>query len=179
MAAFAPDNTKTLFKRLMGTNTPIRIPALNLALTPEECSAEIRKVLYGYVPEGIRNDPETGTVITVPAAFNQMQHDATLSVAQMAGIGKVALMQKSVAAVMTIMRTRPTDGNFLIYDLGRVTFDVALAQSNAGRVSLLDRGGIAMCGGRDRDRRLADEIAIPRLLEHFDLPDNFATDARP
>jgi hypothetical protein len=26
---------------------------------------------------------------------------------------------------------------------------------------------------------LADEIAIPWLMEHFDLPDNFALDARP
>jgi len=178
MAAFAPDHTATPFKRLIGTNTPIRIPALNLALTPEECNAEILKVLYGYLPEGIRNDPETGT-ITVPAAFNQTERDATLSAAQMAGIGKLALMQKPVAAVMTIMRTRPTDGNFLIYDLGGGTFDIALAQSNAGCVSLFNPCGIAMCGGRDRDRRLADEIATPRLLEHFDLLDNFATDARP
>jgi hypothetical protein len=44
------------------------------------------------------------------------------------------------------------------------TFDIALAQSTAGRVNLLDHGGIAMCGGCHWDRRLADEIAIPWLL---------------
>lgn len=173
MAAREPENTATLFKRFMGTSTPIKIPALNLTLTPEECSAEILKVLFGYLPEEIRNDPETGTVITVPAAFNQMQRDATLEAAKMSDIGKVALMQEPVAAVMSVMRARKFDGTFLIYDLGGGTFDIALAQSIAGRVSILDHGGINMCGGRDFDRLLVDNLVIPWLLEHFDLPDNF------
>ena len=37
--------------------------------------------IFGYLPEEIRTDPTTGTVITVPAAFNQMQKDATMSAA--------------------------------------------------------------------------------------------------
>ncbi|MDI6791135.1 MAG: Hsp70 family protein [Thermodesulfobacteriota bacterium] len=134
------------------------------------------KVLFGYLPEEIRNDPETGTVITVPAAFNQMQRDATLDAAKMADIGKVALMQEPVAAVMSVMRARKFDGTFLIYDLGGGTFDIALAQSIAGQVSLLDHGGINMCGGRDFDRLLVDNLVIPWLLDHFDLPDNFTID---
>ncbi len=176
MAAREPENTATLFKRFMGTSTPIKIPALNLTLTPEECSAEILKVLFGYLPEEIRNDPEIGTVITVPAAFNQMQRDATLDAAKMADIGKVALMQEPVAAVMSVMRARKFDGTFLIYDLGGGTFDIALAQSIAGRVSLLDHGGINMCGGRDFDRLLVDNLVSPWLLDHFDLPDNLTID---
>ncbi len=137
MAAREPENTAILFERFMGTSTSIKIPALNLILTPEECSAEILKVIFGYLPEEVRNDPETGTVITVPAAFNQMQRDATLESAKMADIGKVALMQEPVAAVMSAMRARKFDGTFLIYDLGGGTFDIALAQSIAGRVSLI------------------------------------------
>ena len=70
------------------------------AMTPEECSAEILKLCFGYLPEEIRNGGTTGTVITVPAAFNQMQKDATLAAAEMAGLGSVALMQEPVAAVM-------------------------------------------------------------------------------
>lgn len=171
-AARSPDNSATLFKRLMGTSTPIKIPAANLVLTPEECSAEVLRVLYGYLPEGIRNDPDTGTVITVPAAFNQMQKDATSSAAELAGVGKVALMQEPVAAVMSVMRERKTDGIFLVYDLGGGTLDIAVAQSTAGRVSLLGHGGIQMCGGRDFDRTLRDSVVIPWLLQNFDLPEN-------
>ena len=69
-AARSPDNAAKLFKRLMGTSTPINLSAVNLVMKPEECSAELLRVLFGYLPEEIRNDPDTGTVITVPAAFN-------------------------------------------------------------------------------------------------------------
>ncbi len=174
-AARSPDNAATLFKRLIGTNTPIKLSAVDLTLTPEECSADILRTLFGYLPEELRDDPHTGTVITVPAAFNQMQKEATLAAAAQAGIGKVALMQEPVAAVMSIMRQRKDDGIFLIYDLGGGTLDVAIAESIAGRVSLLAHGGIAMCGGRDFDRLLLADVVRPWLLEHFDLPADFIT----
>lgn len=170
----SPDNSAMLFKRLMGTSTPVRLSAVNLTKTPEECSAEVLKVLFGYMPEEIRNDHDTGTVITVPAAFNQMQKDATMQAASMAGIGKVALMQEPVAAVMSVMRARNTEGIFLIYDLGGGTLDIAIAESIGGRVNLLAHGGIAMCGGRDFDRVLVDNVVRPWMLENFDLPEDFS-----
>lgn len=144
MAVAAPDNVAVKFKKLMGTSTPIQIPAMGLAMSPEECSAEILRLLFNYLPEDIRNTLEIGTVITVPAAFNQMQKAATLAAAEMAGIGRVDLMQEPVAAVMSAMRARKVDGMFLIYDLGGGTFDIALAESVGGHVSLLSHGGIAM-----------------------------------
>jgi molecular chaperone DnaK len=174
MAPHSPDNSATLFKRLMGTSTPVNLPAVEISMTPEQCSAEILKVLFGYMPEEIRNDPDTGTVITVPAAFNQMQKDATMQAASMAGLGKVSLMQEPVAAVMSVMRARNTDGMFLVYDLGGGTLDIAIAESIGGRVNLLSHGGIAMCGGRDFDRTLVDNIVRPWLLENFNLPEDFS-----
>ena len=175
-APLYPDNTAVLFKRLMGTSTPVELSAVNIAKTPEECSAEVLKVLFGYLSEEIRNDSDTGTVITVPAAFNQMQKDATMQAATMAGLGNVALMQEPVAAVMSVMRARNADGMFLIYDLGGGTLDTAIAQSIGGRVNLLAHGGIAMCGGRDFDRVLMDNVVLPWLFEKFDLPENLSAD---
>jgi molecular chaperone DnaK len=171
----SPDNSASLFKRLMGTSTPIHLSAVNLTKTPEECSSEVLKVLFGYLPEEVRNADETGTVITVPAAFNQMQKDATMQAAELAGIGKVALMQEPVAAVMSVMRTRKSDGVFVIYDLGGGTLDVAIAESLGGRVNLLAHGGIAMCGGRDWDRVLVDNVIKPWLFDNFDLPNDFTS----
>lgn len=173
-AARNPDNAATLFKRLMGTSTPIKLPAINRTMTPEECSAEILRVLFGYLPEEDRNDGTAGTVITVPAAFNQMQKDATMSAAEAAGIGRVALMQEPVAAVMSVMRQRKSDGIFVVYDLGGGTLDIAVAESISGRVNLLAHGGIAMCGGRDFDRMLFDNVVKPWLLENFDLPEELS-----
>lgn len=174
MAPQSPDNSALLFKRLMGTSTPVKLAAVNLIMTPEECSAEILKVMFGYLPEEIRNDPDTGTVITVPAAFNQMQKDATMQAATMAGLGKVAIMQEPVAAVMSVMRACNADGMFLIYDLGGGTLDIAIAESLGGRVNLLAHGGIAMCGGRDFDRVLVDNVVRPWLLDNFALPEDFS-----
>ena len=171
-AARSPDNAATLFKRLMGTSTPVRLPAVDITMTPEECSGEMLRALFGYLPEEVRNNPETGTVITVPAAFNQMQKNATMEAADMAGIGRVALMQEPVAAVMSVMKARDADGIFVIYDLGGGTLDVAIAESLAGRINLLAHGGIARCGGRDFDRLVVDNVIKPWLIDEFDLPEN-------
>lgn len=174
-AAKNPDNAAVLFKRLMGTSTPVKLPAVNLTMTPEECSAEVLRSLFGYLPEEIRGDGDTGTVITVPAAFNQMQKDATMAAADAAGLGRVALMQEPVAAVMSVMRQRKNDGIFVVYDIGGGTLDVAIAESIGGRVNLLAHGGIAMCGGRDFDRILFDNVVKPWLLDNFDLPEDLAS----
>ena len=137
----SPDNCATLFKRFMGTTETIALPAVNRTLTPEECSAEILKTLFGYLPEEIRNSPDIGTVITVPAAFNQMQKNATMEAAKMADIGSVQLVQEPVAAVMSFMKTHKADGIFLIYDLGGGTLDITVAESIKKRVNLLANGG--------------------------------------
>ena len=171
----SPDNCATLFKRYMGKSTPIELSAVNLTLTPEECSAEILKTLFGYLPEEIRTSSDTSTVITVPAAFDQMQKNATMEAAKMAGIGKVELVQEPVAAVMSFMQARGTDGIFLIYDLGGGTLDISIAESIRKRVDILAHGGIKICGGRDFDRTLVDNLVYPWLHENFKLPDDFTT----
>jgi molecular chaperone DnaK len=176
MSLREPENSAVLFKRLMGTSTQIHFAASGVSNSPEECSAEILRALFGYLSADIRNDHDIGTVITVPAAFNQMQKSATMEASNMAGIGKVALMQEPVAAVMSVMRVRRNDGMFLVYDLGGGTLDIAVAESMGGRVNLLAHGGIAMCGGRDFDRAIFDNIVRPWLFSHFSLPEEFQTD---
>jgi len=177
-AAKNPDNAATKFKRMMGTSTPVKLSAVDIVMTPEECSAEILKLCFGYLPEEIRNSGETGTVITVPAAFNQMQKDATLAAAETAGLGSVALMQEPVAAVMSVMKQREGDGIFLVFDLGGGTLDIAIAESISGRVSLLAHGGVAMCGGTDFDRAILDNVVKPWIVSEFKLPDDFSANPK-
>ena len=168
-----PDRCATLFKRFMGTSTKIKIG--DESLTPEECSAEVLRELYRNLPEEIRSSDEVGTVITVPAAFNQMQNAATLEAAQKAGIGNVSLMQEPVAAIMSVMKDSNKDANFLIYDLGGGTLDIAIAESNSGKVNLLAHGGIAMCGGRDFDRVIMNNVVIPWMRDNYNLPEDLKT----
>ena len=44
-----PGNTAKLFKRLIGTKTSIKFDNLDITMSPEECSAEILKVLSNII----------------------------------------------------------------------------------------------------------------------------------
>ena len=167
-----PESCVKLFKRFMGTNTKFKLG--DEELTPEKCSAEILRELFKNLPEEIReNKDEVGTVITVPAAFNQMQNAATLEAAKLAGLGKIALMQEPVAAIMRVMKNNQSDGNFLVFDLGGGTLDVAIAERISGKVNFLANGGLTMCGGRDFDKILLNEFVIPWLKENYSLPEDW------
>ena len=173
-----PNNTAKLFKRLMGTNTKIHFDYNNLEMTPEECSTEILRTLFSYLPEDIRNDEKTATVITVPAAFNQMQKDATKQAAYNAGINKVALIQEPVAAIMSIAKLKKINGLFVVYDFGGGTFDVSIAERTGSNVNLLTNDGIAFCGGRDFDKMLFENVVVDWLHKNFTLPNDFRTNKK-
>lgn len=111
----------------------------------------------------------------VPAAFNQMQNAATLDAAKAAGLGKVALMQEPVAAIMSVMKDNQADGKFLVFDLGGGTLDVAIAERISGKVNFLANGGLTMCGGRDFDKVILNEFVVPWLEENYSLPDDWQT----
>ncbi|MBV8060623.1 MAG: Hsp70 family protein, partial [Alphaproteobacteria bacterium] len=138
-----------------------------------ECSAEIIRQLVDQVKTEMGIDQITGAVITIPASFNQMQSEATLRAAKLAGLERVDLLQEPIAAALTAMEGAKRSGQFLIYDLGGGTFDVALAQAVNGDVTIIAHQGINMLGGRDFDRMIVNEIVRPWLLSNFDLPDNF------
>ena len=170
-AVLSPQNTALGFKRLMGTSTPFEFSDSGQSLTPEECSAEILKQLLAqaYLESGERD--VSGAIITIPAAFNQMQSEATLRAAQVAGLERVGLLQEPVAAAMAAMMKREKkSGQFLVYDLGGGTFDLALVQALNGEISILDHEGINMLGGRDFDKAIVNAIVRPWLLANFDLP---------
>jgi molecular chaperone DnaK len=74
---------------------------------------------------------------------------------------------------MSVMKNKKEEGIFLIYDLGGGTFDVSIAENIKGKVNLLAHGGKEMCGGRDFDRILFNQIVVPWLREKYTLPDDF------
>lgn len=178
-ALLSPENVAQGFKRLMGTNSPITFAASGVTMSPEECSAEIIRTLLSQVKTESGDTQIEGAVVTIPAAFNQMQSEATLRAAEAAGIDRVGLLQEPIAAAMaSISQSRNKNGQFLVYDLGGGTFDVALVQSINGSVNIVAHEGINMLGGRDFDRAIVNSIVRPWLLSHFDLPENFQADSR-
>ena len=101
-----------------------------------------------------------------------------MEAARLAGFSNVALMQEPVAAIMSVMRVSKQQGIFLIYDLGGGTFDVSIAENIGRKVNLLTQGGKEMCGGRDWDRRIFNNIVVPWLRKNFKLPDDFLASSR-
>ena len=171
-AAMQAKNGARLFKRLMGTDTKLPIVGRQEDWTPEQCSAEILRTLYSYIPtehqEGVG-----GVVVTVPAAFDQAQKSATLEAAELAGIGSVTLLQEPVAAVMAATQNRSSPGHLVVYDLGGGTLDVAVAEWTKRGIILHAHGGISMCGGRDIDRALYKELVLPWIEKNFSMPDGW------
>ena len=177
-AILSPENVAQGFKRLMGTSSPISFAAATLEMAPEECSADIIRTLLGQAKTEAGNFGADGAVVTIPAAFNQMQSEATIRAAGAAGLERVGLLQEPIAAAMaSLAGSKSKNGQFLVYDLGGGTFDVALVQSDGGSVNVVAHEGINMLGGRDFDRMLVNEFVRPWLVENFSLPENFQTDS--
>lgn len=173
----SPENTAQGFKRLMGTNSTIDFAASGIKLSPVECSAEILRELRRQAVVESGRDEVLGTVITTPAAFNQMQSQATRAAAEAAGLERVALLQEPIAAAMAAMQTaKRKSGVFLVFDLGGGTFDLAMVRSTAGNVAIVGHAGVNMLGGRDFDRAILSEFVRPWLHDNFDLPGSFETE---
>ena len=169
----APENVAQGFKRLMGTNSRLELKLAGISISSEEASADVLRTLISQCRSAVGDALIEGAVVTIPAAFNQMQSEATIRAAHAAGLDRVGLIQEPVAAAMSALEgaTR-RDGRFLVYDLGGGTFDVALVESLGGTVTVLAHDGVNMMGGRDHDRVILDSIVRPWLTQHYKLPDN-------
>ena len=176
-AALNPDSVAREFKRLMGTSTPLRLAKDTVTLSPEEASAEILRNLLEQARTEAGEKSIEGTVITIPAAFNQMQTEATIAAADLAGILPVGLLHEPIAAAMASMASSSVrSGQFLVYDLGGGTFDVALVQASGGAVNIVAHEGVNMLGGKDFDEMLMREIISPWLESNFDLAPDYRLD---
>jgi len=179
LAMLAPENAVDGFKRLMGTDTPLRFGSTGESITPEQAASEILRSLVGYAMMEAGANAISGAVVTIPAAFNQMQSEATLSAARKAGLERVALIQEPVAAALAAMAgAQNRSGLFLVYDFGGGTFDTALVHAVDGEVTVLAHEGVNMLGGRDLDRGIVETLALPWLRSNFDLPADFAINPR-
>ena len=180
--AFSPENVAKRFKRMMGTNTLIKFSSAGREMSPEEASTEILKTLIAQARMTAGEFQIEGTIITIPAAFNQMQVEATMRAARDAGIDKIGLLQEPIAAAMATIADRRkknaalNDGQFLVYDLGGGTFDAAIVQSVGGTVNVIAHTGINMLGGADFDRTIVNTIVRTWLSENFDLPQDLQKD---
>lgn len=161
-----PKDVVGTFKRKMGTSESYKIASLNQSKTPIDLSAYVLKELKTFVQTG---DTLEAVVITIPASFDTIQSNATKSAGEQAGFKQVVLLQEPIAASLAyankVKEKELTDGQWLVYDLGGGTFDVALIKIQDGEMKVIDHEGNNFLGGADFDRMIVEELLIPKLVE--------------
>ncbi len=165
------ENVDSGFKRWMGQSDPRYFKAANKSLTAEGLSAEVLKSVLEDARQAT-NEAISAAVITVPAAFGQLQCEATARAASLAGLVESSLLQEPLAAAIAYgMKPDALDSRWLVYDLGGGTFDIAVVSTKQGQLSVLEHRGNNMLGGLDFDRLIVRKLLWPRLQESFNLPD--------
>ena len=167
-----PENVKSVFKRKMGTSESFPVKSLQQSKTPIELSSEVLKELKTFVNTGDNLD---AVVITIPASFDTIQSNATKEAGIQAGFKQVVLLQEPIAASLAYANMKKEremkEGQWLVYDLGGGTFDVALIKIKDGEMKVLDHEGDNFLGGADFDNLIIEKIIIPKLYENYKFSD--------
>jgi molecular chaperone DnaK len=163
-----PKSVVGVFKRKMGTAESFKIKSINESKTPIELSAQVLKELKTFVNTGDKLD---AVVITIPASFDTIQSNATKEAGIQAGFKQVVLLQEPIAASLAYANMKKEremkDGQWLVYDLGGGTFDVALIKIKEGEMKVLDHEGNNYLGGADFDNLIVEKLVIPKILEKY------------
>lgn len=162
-------NYKPEVKRLMGTSETFHFERADVEMNPEAISAEILKNLKEDILRKYPDFNTVGAVITVPAAFSVLQSEATKRAGNLAGFKHVVLLQEPIAAAIAYGFGKTDNENWLIYDLGGGTFDVALIASKDGALSVLGHNGDNFLGGKNIDLEIVDKVIVPKILEKFSI----------
>jgi len=170
---YDPNNVQTQFKRLMGTGEKLKFDNVDKEFSPEELSSEILKSLKSDVKRLDLEDEELkAAVITVPASFNFKQCNSTKKAAELAGIKDVLLLQEPIAASLAYgVRPKNKEQNWIVFDMGGGTLDIALVSNKHNRIETLNHIGDNFLGGKDIDRKIVDEIILPKIEQDYNLPD--------
>ncbi len=166
-----PDNAYAEFKLQMGTDTEFTFNKSGRSMNAEELSAEILKSLKTDVKQMIGEDINA-VVITVPAAFEFPQIDATNKAAKLAGFSHSPLLQEPIAAALAYGFQSQSDKVFwLVYDFGGGTFDAAVMHVKDGGIHVVNHMGDNHLGGKLIDWEIVDKLFTPELLDKYDLSD--------
>jgi len=169
-----PDNAVCEFKLQMGKDEEAAHKVFlrsGRRMKPEELSAEVLKELRRTVKLRTGEDVEAA-VITVPAAFDLPECNATKTAAELAGISQVMLLQEPCAAGLAYGFQSDSNKVFwFVYDFGGGTFDAAIIQVRDGLIQVVNHGGDKHLGGKLIDWAIVDEILVPAVTRENRFPD--------
>ena len=169
------DNAAVEFKLRMGQQWRKTFQRSGRKMLPEEMSAEVLKSLKTDVHMN-KGEDLTAAVITVPAAFELPQCEATRRAGELAGFTLCPLLQEPVAAALAYgFQSAANKVFWLVYDFGGGTFDAAVIQVRDGVIQVVNHGGDNYLGGKNIDWDIVEKLLIPSLKTTHGLrafPDN-------
>ncbi len=164
-----PESGIEEFKRSMGNQEDLLFLKSGEGMNATQLSAEVLRSMVQDVHQA-RGMQVTSAVITVPSAFGVLQCQATVEAAKLAGIQNTVLLQEPVAAAIAYgIRPGVQDENWLVFDLGGGTFDVAVVTTKGRQLSVLSHAGDRYLGGKDVDKALVRNVILPAIEKHFSL----------
>jgi len=159
-----PRNGAIEFKLMMGKAHTTSFQNQNRSFKPEELSAEVLKSLKEDVIRSNNGEVLESAVITVPAAFDLPETEATRRAAKLAGISYCPLLQEPIAASLAYGFENHSDNAFwLVYDIGGGTFDAAVMHVHDGAIQVVNHGGDMNLGGKLIDWDVVEQVFVPAL----------------
>src|SRR5204863_6165759 len=113
----------------------------------------------GETPEAV--------VITIPASFDMVQSNATKEAGYAAGFKQVVLLQEPIAASLAYANKEKNvdlkNSQWIVYDLGGGTFEVALVKIVEGELEVVDHEGDNYLGGSGFAGAVVGRVLAPEL----------------
>lgn len=164
-----PENAFSEFKLQMGTETQYTFERNKRKMSPQELSSEVLKALKEDARRQL-GEEVTSVVITVPAAFELPQCQATNKAAEMAGFVNHPLLQEPIAAAMAYGFQSETSNKFwMVYDFGGGTFDASIIQIKDGQIEVVNHGGDNGLGGKNLDWEIVNSLLAPPAAKQNNL----------
>lgn len=141
-----PQLTASVFKRFIGTEKVFQLGKTTFSSI--ELSALILKSLKEDAASYLKQEYNE-VVISVPAYFNNLQREATINAAELAGLTVKNLISEPTAAALAYGFHEKADQSLLVVDLGGGTYDVSLLELFDGVIQVEAISGDSSFGGED------------------------------
>ncbi len=134
---------------------------------PEQISALILKKMKESA-ESYLGEELTQAVITVPAYFDDLQRQATIEAASMAGLEVLRLINEPTAAAMAygLGRGEGNEEIVAVYDFGGGTFDITILEIHDKTFEVLTSTGDSRLGGDDLDNAIVQLVIDDFMNKH-------------
>jgi len=156
--------------RFIEDSQSLRIQTTHATLSPVEVAAKILSKLKDLAELRL-GDELVGSVITVPAYFDDAQRQATRDAARLAGLNVLRLLNEPTAAAIAYGLDHGSEGLYAVYDLGGGTFDISLLRLTRGVFEVVATGGDTALGGDDFDELIVDHLMACHQLKQVSLDD--------